>query len=131
LARFCKQRKVQPDISKLFPTVLIGFLDLHKENPMTARRLFLFVVLLGIVLWQPCLAEVDLGILRNIAVDATPLDIAVSEDGRWIYVLTDDARLQIYSQQGALKGTVTVPAGSQRIASGPGDDVLFVTNPSN
>lgn len=98
---------------------------------MKARHLFLFVVLMGIALWQPCRAEVDLEILRNIALDATPLDVAVSEDGRWIYVLTDDARLHIYSQKGELKGTVAVPAGSQRIASGPGDDVLFVTNTTN
>jgi protein-disulfide isomerase len=98
---------------------------------MKVRPLFLFTLLIVFALWQPCSAEVDLEILRNIAVDAPPADVAVSKDGRWIYVLTDDARLHIYSQQGALKGTVAVPAGSQRIASGPGDDVLFVTNPAN
>jgi protein-disulfide isomerase len=95
---------------------------------MTARRLFLFVLLLGIFFWQPCRAEVDLEVLGNIAVDATPVDVAVSKDGRWIYVLTGDARLHIYSQKGALNGSILVPAGSQRIASGPGDDILFVTN---
>jgi len=97
---------------------------------MKATRLFLSVLLIGIVLWQPCSAEVGLEILRNIAVDATPVDVAVSEDGRWIYVLTDDPRLHIYSQKGTLKGTVAVPDGSQRIANGPGDDVLLVTNPT-
>lgn len=97
---------------------------------MTARCLFLVVLLMGIVLWNPCRAEVDLEILRNIVVDATPVDVTVSEDGRWIYVLTVDARLHTYSQKGELKGTVAVPAGSQRIASGPGDDILFVTNTS-
>ena len=95
---------------------------------MKARWLFVFVLLLGSLLWQPCRAEVDLEILRNFAVDAAPMDVAVSADGRWIYVLTDDARLHIYSPAGELKGTIAVPPGSQRIASGPGDDVLFVTN---
>jgi len=98
---------------------------------MKARYLFLLFLLMGIILWQPCRAEVDLEVLGNIAVDATPVDVTLSEDGRWIYVLTDDARLHIYSQKGELKGTVAVPAGSQRIASGPGDDVLFVTNATN
>lgn len=98
---------------------------------MKAKRLFLFVLLLGTVFGQPCSAEVDLEVLGNIAVDATPVDVAVSEAGRWIYVLTGDARLHIYSQKGALKGTVAVPPGSQRIVSGPGDDILFVTNTEN
>lgn len=98
---------------------------------MKARPLFLFTLLIFFALWQPCLAEVDLEVLGNIVLDATPVDVAVSADGRWIYVLTDDGRLQIYSQKGALKGTVAVPAGSQRIAIGPGDDVLFVANTQN
>lgn len=98
---------------------------------MKARPLFLFTLLIFFALWQPCLAEVDLEVLGNIVLDATPVDVAVSEDGRWIYVLTDDGRLQIYSQKGALKGTVAVPSGSQRIDSGPGDDILFVMNTAN
>lgn len=98
---------------------------------MKARRLFLSVLLLGIVFWQPSRAEVDLEVLGNMALDATPVDVAVSEDGRWIYVLTTEARLHIYSHKGELKGSVAVPAGSQRIASGPGDDILFVTNTDN
>ena len=98
---------------------------------MKANWLFGFVLLLGTLLWQPCRAEVDLEILGNIVVDAIPVDVAVSADGRWTYVLTDDARLHIYSHKGELKGTVAVPPGSQRIASGPGDDVLFVTNTDN
>lgn len=98
---------------------------------MKARPLFLFTLLIFFALWQPCLAEVDLEVLGNIVLDATPVDVAVSADGRWIYVLTDDGRLQIYSQKGALKGTVAVPSGSQRIDSGPGDDILFVMNTAN
>jgi thiol-disulfide isomerase/thioredoxin len=98
---------------------------------MKAKWLFVLVLLLGTLLWQPCRAEVDLEILRNFAVDAAPLDVAVSADGRWIYVLTGDARLHIYSPAGELKGTVAVPPGSQRVATGPGDDVLFVANSEN
>ena len=82
---------------------------------MKARWLFVLVLLLGSLLWQPCRAEVDLEILRNFAVDGTPLDVAASADGRWIYVLTDDARLHIYSPAGELKGTVAVPFSSPEI----------------
>jgi protein-disulfide isomerase len=95
---------------------------------MKARRLFMLVLLMGIVLWQPCRAEVDLEILRNIAVDGTPVDVAVSEDGRWIYVLIDAARLLVYSHEGTLQGAVDVPAGSQRLVASPQEDVFFITN---
>lgn len=95
---------------------------------MTTRHLFVVVLMIGILLWQPCSAEIDLEILRNIAVDGTPVDVVVSEDGYWIYVLTDTARLLVYSREGALQGTVAVPNGSRRIAGSPEEDVLFVTN---
>jgi protein-disulfide isomerase len=95
---------------------------------MKTRPLFVVVLMIGTLLWQPCRAEVDLEILRNIAVDGTPLDVVLSEDGRWIYVLTDAARLLVYSHEGTLQGTAAVPSGSQRMAGSPEEDVLLVTN---
>ena len=95
---------------------------------MTTRQLFVVVLMIGILLWQPCSAEIDLEILRSIAVDGTPVDVVVSEDGHWIYVLTDDARLLVYSREGTLQGAVAVPSGSQRMAGSPEEDVLFVTS---
>ncbi|MEE4112597.1 MAG: thioredoxin domain-containing protein [Desulfobacteraceae bacterium] len=95
---------------------------------MKTRPLFVVVLMIGTLLWQPCRAEVDLEILRNIAVDGSPLDVVVSEDGRWIYVLTDTARLLVYSPEGTLQGTAAVPSGSQRMTGSPEEDVLLVTN---
>jgi protein-disulfide isomerase len=95
---------------------------------MKTKHLFVVVLMIGILLWQPCSAEIDLEILRDIAVDGTPLDVVVSDDGHWIYVLTDDARLLVYSREGTLQGTVAVPKGAQGITGSPEEDVLFVTN---
>jgi protein-disulfide isomerase len=95
---------------------------------MKTRHLFVVVLMIGILLWQPCSAEIDLEILRNITVDGTPLDVVVSDDGQWIYVLTDTARLLVYSHEGTLQGTMAVPKGSQRMTGSPEEDVLFVTN---
>lgn len=92
---------------------------------------FLLVLLLVIAVWQPCAAEVDLEVLKQIDLEGAPLDMAVSQDGRWIYVLTDDARLEVYSHAGTRRATVPVPAGSQRIAGSPEEDVLLVANPAN
>ena len=70
---------------------------------MKAKWLFVLALLIGILLWQPCGAEVDMEALDHITVDAAPLDVAICKDGRLIYGLTDDARIQRYSQTGALK----------------------------
>jgi len=61
--------------------------------------------------------------------DAAPLDVMVSEDGRLIYVLTDDAHLEVYSREGTLRGKVAVPPGSRRITGLHEEDALLITNP--
>ncbi len=91
---------------------------------------FVTVMLLVMTAWQPCLAEVDLDLLNSIPLEAEPLDVAESEDGRRIYVLTGDAHVRIYSNSGALQGAVAVPEGSRRITTSRQEDVLLVTNPA-
>ena len=97
----------------------------------------LFIAMLMILLLNGCQSEkqgaapsdtAEIEILNRIALDAAPLDVAVSGDGLWIYVLADTGRLLIYSGAGELKGSVAVPEGSQRIAVSPEEDILFVTN---
>ena len=98
---------------------------------MKKITLFLFVLMIVIASWQPCLAETDLEILNRIELEATPLDVAVSDDGLWVYVLTDAARLYIYTREGDLQGSVAVPEGSQQIAVSPIQDLLVITNPKD
>jgi len=95
---------------------------------MKKATLCLFALTIVIASWLPCLAETDLEVLNRIELEATPLDVAVSDDGLWVYVLTDDARLYIYTREGHLQGTVDVPQGSQQIAASPIEDVLVVAN---
>ena len=95
---------------------------------MKKITLFLSVLMIVIASWQLCLAETDLEILNRVELEATPLDVAVSDDGLWVYVLTDSARLYIYSLEGKLQGSVAVPEGSQHIAVSPVQDLLMITN---
>jgi thiol-disulfide isomerase/thioredoxin len=101
---------------------------LREKHSMKAAYLICSVSLMISLFGALCRAEVDLEILGNISVNAVPVDVSVSEDGRWIYVLTDRNRLNIYAPDGALKGSVAVPEGSQRIVSGPGNDIVFLMN---
>ena len=95
---------------------------------MKTKALFLFIGILIFTIPTPCIAAVDLEILQNIEIGATPVDVAVSRDGDWIYVLTSEAQVHVYSNQGVLQGMVPVDAGAQKIACGPDDGTLYVTN---
>jgi len=90
----------------------------------------LFVPLVLALLAPPLHGEgtSTLEILEEIAIDAKPIDVAVSADGYWIYVLTADARVQVYSAQGQLKGWAPVATGAREITCGPEDEVIFVSN---
>jgi len=95
---------------------------------MKKVMLCLFTLMIVIASWQLCLAETDLEVLNRIELEAAPLDVAVSDDGLWVYVLTEGARLYIYTREGEQKGSVAVPEGSQRIAVSPIQDILVLTN---
>ncbi len=98
---------------------------------MKKTTLCLLVLMIVIASWQICLAETDLEILNRVELEAAPLDVAVSDDGLWVYVLTDSARLYIYTREGDLQGSVAVPEGSRQIAVSPIQDLLVITNPTD
>lgn len=96
--------------------------------PKQALCLMTLLVLVGA--GPLCRAETDLDRLRSIPMTAEPLDVAVSADGLWIYILTDGARLHIHTRDGEPKGTVAVPEGVRRIAGAPDEDVVLLANPA-
>jgi len=77
------------------------------------------------------LAEVDARIVRTLKLDARPLDIAIPNSGDYIYVLTSDAVLQVYKQNGTLRDTLPVDPGVDRIKTGRRDDQLFLLDTKN
>jgi protein-disulfide isomerase len=96
---------------------------------MSKRALCLSILFMLVSVGQPSWAAVDLEALHRITLPAAPLDVAVSQDGLWIYVLTEDARLHIFSRNGESKGTVAVPEGARRIAAAAEEDVVLLANP--
>ena len=95
------------------------------------KTLCILVVVWAVVIaWQPCRAATDLETLHSLRLPAEPLDLAVSADGRWIYVLTDEARLHIYAPDGELRGALAVPKGVRRIVGAPAEDTVLMANPA-
>ncbi len=73
-------------------------------------------------------ADLDWQVLGSIEVDAEVRDMAISAEGRWVYVLTADNEIRIYSSGGKLKGAMPIAPGFDRIQAGPREDILLVSN---
>jgi len=71
-------------------------------------------------------AEVDAQVVRTLQLKASPVDLVIPDRGRYIYVLTSDAKLQIYKNNGQLRDTVAVDPGVDRIQAGPAEDRLYL-----
>jgi len=73
-------------------------------------------------------AEVDTRVLQTLQLSATPLDMAIPGNGRYIYVLTSDAKLKIFRENGTLRDTIVVDPGVDQIKTGPREGQLFLLN---
>lgn len=65
---------------------------------------------------------------QNLKLKDTPVDFQVSSDGRWLYVLSEEGKLLIYSAAGKLKDTIAVDPDVDGIKTGPREGVLFLVN---
>ena len=65
----------------------------------------------------PCtsLAKVDIEEKNTFTTTSAPLDVKSSADGKLLYVLTDDCKLHVYSDDGSLKDVIEVAKGTDRI----------------
>lgn len=86
------------------------------------------MLLLWLTMLSVAQAQVDAQVVRTLQLKASPVDLVIPERGRYIYVLTSDATLQVYKNNGQLRDTVAVDPGVDRIQAGPGEDRLYLIN---
>ena len=75
--------------------------------------------------------NVEWNIFKTLQLDATPVDVSVSSDGRWIFVLTDQGEVLIYSSSKKMEGKIHVGQHVDQIKSGPRGDTLIITSSQN
>jgi hypothetical protein len=73
-------------------------------------------------------AEVEGDIQRTLKLQEAPVDVAVSLNGKWIYVLTQTGSIHIYTPDGRLEGEITVGSQVDGIRVGPREDLLLLTS---
>ena len=92
---------------------------------------FLIVAVALLTLGSHGKAAVELDVTKTLNIETTPLDVAVSLDGRWVFVLTDQGSLLIYSLEGELEDEVPVGKHVDDIEVGPEPDRLFLRSQKN
>jgi hypothetical protein len=73
-------------------------------------------------------ATVEWDVAGTLNLKQKPRDAAIALNGRWIYVLTYDGEILIYSSDGRLEDTISVGKSVEGIKVGPREDVLLLTS---
>lgn len=94
-------------------------------------RPWLILILLLLTAAPAAQAAVDAKIIRTLNLTAKPLDLAIPGNGRYIYVLTADAKLQVFMGNGQLRDTIPVEPGVDHIQPGPREDLIYLVDSVN
>jgi DNA-binding beta-propeller fold protein YncE len=105
--------------------------DVTRKEPLMIKRILGctgLLLLATAMLFRSSYAEVDWEVLQRLEVDSAPLDVAVSPDGKYIFVLTDNARIDVYDADGTYNDTLRLDEKMDQMRMGPEGDRLFVSS---
>ena len=97
------------------------------------NKVFICLLTLSIILGFSfqSFATVDWNIAKTFNLKSPPLDMAISRNGSWIFVLTDQGKILIYSSKGSLDSTIDIGNHVDQIKAGPVDELLIVKSSKN
>jgi hypothetical protein len=81
-----------------------------------------------ILLAHPFHSSADVHVKKTLQMENSPLDVAVSRNGRWVFILNDRGRILIYSSNGQLVKEIGVGNHVDRIAIGPLENILLLVS---
>ena len=93
--------------------------------------IFLAAFLTMVVFSAESFARVEWDVQQKLKMDTPPLDVAVSTDGKWIFVLNDSGNILIYSLNGKLEDKISVGSHVDQIRVGPKDNLLLLSSRKN
>ena len=73
-------------------------------------------------------ARVEWDVQEKLKMDTPPVDVAMSTDGKWIFVLDDAGNILIYSSNGKLEDKISVGRRVDQIRVGPKDNLLLLSS---
>ena len=97
----------------------------------SSKTFLILVALLVLLFAYPVLATVEWSIQNSVETDAAPIDVAVSPDGRSVFVLTENGNIMIYNRYGKLTDSIRVGKHIDQIRIGPRGDQIFASSRKN
>jgi hypothetical protein len=99
------------------------------EKRMKSRFAIFLVTLFVLVTWlASSSATVEWDVQSTLKLDKKVRDAAMSNNGKWIFVLTEKGEILIYTSAGKLEDTISVGKSVEGIKAGPREDVLLLTS---
>lgn len=98
---------------------------------MITHKNFLYSILLTLVflgMSTISMASVDWEIQKEFSIKTKPKDIATSTNGKWLYILSDNGKILIYSITGLFKDEIAIGNDIESIEAGPRENILFLYN---
>ena len=97
------------------------------------RKFFILLISFIVIITISPLAfsSIEWHILQKIHLDTQPLDMAVSLDDKWIFILNEKGEILVYSKNGELNEIINVGKHVNQIKVGPIDNLLFLNSLKN
>ena len=75
--------------------------------------------------------NVEMNVYKTLQLEETPIDVAISPDGRRIFVLTDRGEIVVYSSAAKIEAKLDVGQHVDQIKLGPRGDTLILKSGKN
>ena len=92
---------------------------------------FVLIIAFFLLAVSPAYSAIEWNIQKTLKTDSAPLDVTVSQNGRSIFILTEEGNVLIYDREGTLTDTIKVGTHVDQIRIGPRDELLFATSRQN
>ena len=92
------------------------------------RNISIFLVALIFCFSGLVSAEVEMGQSKTFKLDAKPIDMTSSADGKYTFVLAEGGKIFILDGSGTLKDTLTVSESVMSIGTSPKGDFLLLAD---
>ncbi len=94
----------------------------------TLAAIFLAAATAFALIADTAAADVDWEIQRSLNLGARPLDVALSADGKTLFVLTEEGSILVFGSDGTPSGKIVLGTQAEKIAADPDGERLYVTN---
>lgn len=98
---------------------------------MIRKILMLWLIMLLVAPAAMGSETVEWEVLNTLKLEVPPLDVAISPDGKTVFVLTHEGNIQIYEVNGRLTDKIEVGEKIDQIKLGPKGTHLFAANRQN